>query len=171
MFNRGKLGFSQKIENVQESLEIFVHTNDKRSISQKRRTGVILTPEVEAAYVTIVPPAYTGHKERKRDYNWKNLTLIQGSKVSFSLQSNRPLSGGHINLVSGEKKSSIKLTPSGEKEVSGSFIAQNNSRLRFKVIDVDQLESRKLLKGNISIRKDLPPTIQIISPENDSYVN
>ena len=170
MFNRGELGFSQKIENVQSELELFVHTKDLRSVSKKRLTGIILTPEVTSAFTTVTPPAYTGHKSRTFPFKWNNLTVLKGSQVSFSLHSNRPLSSGSIELINAENKTSIELTKNAEKEVTGAFVAESNQRLRFIVKDVNQLESKQLLKGNISIRQDLPPTVQFLSLENHSYV-
>ncbi|NQZ56345.1 MAG: hypothetical protein HRT88_02590 [Lentisphaeraceae bacterium] len=170
MYNKGKQGFVQQLENVRVELEFYVHNKDKTAMSKKRRVALILTPKVEKAWVEITPPAYTGLKKRKKEYKWNNLSLLKGSKIEFFLSSNRPLQSGGIkqNAESGEKI--IALKSISENEVAGAFVVGGNSRLRFTVKDISGLDSIELHKGSVTATFDRPPTVSIVTPERDSFV-
>ena len=74
MFDKGKSGFDQLLDNIRAETIAFVHTKDRASISKQIRIGVVLTPQIEKTFVRIAAPAYTGLKARK------NLTPSKASR-------------------------------------------------------------------------------------------
>ena len=169
MFNKGELGFSQKLENLREEIDFYVHTTNKRSQSKIRQVGLILTPKVEKAQVIIKPPKYTGLKTTQKIYNWKNISALKGSQVSFVLYSNRPLKKGIIEKTANGESKKIDMNATKNKVIGG-FTVKENSRLRFDVYDISGLKSVQLLKGSLTATFDRPPTLTILSPDRSSFV-
>jgi len=172
MFNKGKLGFWQQIDNVKSDLVIFAHTRDFHSISRKRRIGVILTPKLERAFVKVSPPAYTGLKADENPFQFKEVRALQGSQVQFRLQSNRPLREGTIEWrASGGESRKIAMTPSGENEVRAAFPADESGRMRFAMTDVEGIASEDLFEGSLTVTHDLPPEISVVEPNKDCFIS
>lgn len=99
MFDKGDRGFSQQIEGIKTDLVIFAHTKNRHSLSKLRRVSVVLTPKLEKAFVKITPPVYTGIVPDEKPLPFKTLRALEGSKLEFRLQSNRPLSAGRIEII------------------------------------------------------------------------
>jgi hypothetical protein len=172
MLNKGKLGFWQQIDGIKSDLVIFAHTPDYRSISHKRRIGVILTPKLETAFVKVSPPAYTGLKPDENPFQFKEVRALQGSQVQFRLRSNRPLHDGIIEWRSASTDPvKIAMTPSGENEVRGILTAKDSGRMRFSMTDVQGIASEDLFESSLTVTHDLPPEISIAEPNKDSFVS
>ena len=170
MYKKGSEAFTQKLTKLKAPTVFFAHTRDKRSVSHKRKIGIIYTPQVEKAFVTVAPPAYTGRKERKLPFKWRNVTALKGSKVTYTLHSNRPLKSGIIEVIKGTEKSTVKMKAVEENTVSGTISVEDSVRLRFIVKDTDGNDSLELLKGSITVTYDRAPTVAITSPERNSFV-
>lgn len=170
MFKKGSDSFTQKLSKLKAPTVFFAHTRDKRSASHKRKIGIIYTPQVEKAFVTVTPPEYTGHKVRKLPFNWRNTSALKGSKITYTLHSNRPLKSGIIEVINGTEKSIVQMKATEENTVSGTVVANENARLRFTVKDTDGNDSLELLKGSITVTYDRAPTVVITSPEKNSFV-
>ena len=171
MFGKGELGFLQEIEGVKSDLVIYAHTKNGRNVSPQRRLTVGLTPQVDAAFVTVAPPAYTGIKPVETTFNFKEVKALAGSEVRFRLRSNRPLSGGSIDLQTENAPAApVALQPGADNEVSGGFTAAGSGRLRFAVTDVAHNVSQQNLSANLVVTHDLPPEISIETPPDDSFV-
>ena len=172
MFNKGRLGFWQQIDNIKSDLVVFAHTRDFHSISRKRQIGVILTPKLERAFVKVSPPAYTGLKPDENSFQFKEVRALQGSQVQFRLQSNRPLREGVIEWRSaGDELRKIPMTPSAENEVRAIFTADESGRMRFAMTDVDGIASEDLFEGSLTVTHDLPPEISVAEPDKDCFVS
>lgn len=172
MFNKGKLGFWQQIDNIKTGLVVFAHTRDFRSVSQKRTIDVILTPKLERAFVKVSPPAYTGLKADENPFQFKEVRALQGSQVQFRLQSNRPLRGGVIEFRSSEGGTkTIAMTKSGDNEVQAIFPAADSGRMRFAMTDVAGIVSEDLFEGSLTVTHDLPPEISIAEPNKDCFIS
>ncbi|MCM8528708.1 MAG: hypothetical protein NE327_19440, partial [Lentisphaeraceae bacterium] len=170
MYKKGTDAFTQKISSLKAPVYIFAHTRNKRSVSRKRKIDIIYTPQVEKAFVKIIPPEYTGRKTREIPYKWNNVTALKGSKVIFTLHSNRPLKSGKIDQIHGTEKSHIDMKPVSETSVSGTIEVKENMRLRFSVTDTAGNSSLELLKGSLTTTYDSPPTVAITNPQRNSFV-
>jgi hypothetical protein len=171
MFDKGTVGFDQMVDNIKSDLVVFAHTKDKASISKQRHIQVILTPKLDAAFVQVTPPAYTGLKVEEKNYSFKPLQALRGSDVRFRFRSNRPLKEGVIEVSGGEMPvQRIPMKPSGENEVSASIAAEGSGRLRFFVTDISGLHSQDEWEGALTVTHDLAPDIRITEPERDALV-
>ncbi len=180
MFPQGEKRFVQQIDQVQTDLMVRAHTKSKRSRSENREIGVILTPQLESTAVTIVPPIYTGQPKRtlKIDLNRgtaPSVSVLTGSQVSFELTSNRPLSESAAGLVttSSPKPEELKMTPGiaeQENTATVGFTALESGRIKFDLRDVTGLSSDKDLTANLVVTHDLPPEITRTEPLHDGYI-
>ena len=179
MFPHGEDGFFQEIEKVETDLVIRAHSKSHRSVSEARQVGVILTPQLEAARVSVAAPAYTRLKERDStigvDRNKSpTLSVLAGSELEFALDSNRPLSESSAALQSARPKSAeFRLIVSDREKpntVKGSMIAEESGRLRFDLRDVLGLQADRELAVNLIVTHDLAPEISITEPSTDGFI-
>ncbi|HXE42987.1 MAG TPA: hypothetical protein VN516_08175, partial [Candidatus Baltobacteraceae bacterium] len=171
MFDKGGAGYSQLIDNVRTDLLVYVHTKDGHSLSKQVHVGVILIPQLEHTFVKITSPAYTGLKPEEKAYEFKGVQALEGSKVRFRLQSNRPLRNGLLEISGGDAAPQrITLTNTTENEVAGTFVAKESGRLRFSIIDAAGNPSIGDNEGALTVTYDLPPEVRIVEPESDVFV-
>ena len=118
MFDEGGTGYNQLLDNVRTGLVVFAHTKDHVSESKQVYVGVVLTPQLERAFVRIAPPDYTGIKPQEKFYDLQGVQALEGSKVQFRLQSNRPLREGGLEITTGDQTAQhIILKRSADNEV------------------------------------------------------
>ncbi len=171
MFDEGGVGFNQQLDHIKTDLIVFAHTKDHASESKQVRIGVVLTPRLETAFVRIAPPDYTRLKAEEKPYDFKGVQALEGSRVQFRLQSNRPLREGWVEVSQGEKAAEkIALKKSGENEVTGSFVASDSGRLRLGVVDESGLPSQGDHESGLTVTHDLPPEVHITNPPHDAVV-
>ena len=171
MFDHGGAGYDQLLGNVRSELLVFAHTKDHVSESKQVHIGVVLTPQLEAAYVRISPPAYTRLAPQEKPYAFKDTQALEGSEVRIRLQSNRPLREGTLELTVGDQPPvRLPLKKSGEKEVTGAFTATESGRMRLSLVDTDGLPSQGDFEGALTVTHDLPPTVQLANPDRDAFV-
>ena len=158
MFDQGSGGFQQLVGNIRSELRVVAHTKDRTSLSKQVRLGVVLTPQLERAWVQITPPAYTGLKPEETPYAFKGVQALEGSDLRFRLQSNRPLREGRLDLTGGDHPPhQVLLKKATDNEVAGSFAASESGRLRFSLNDVAGLPSQADWEGALTVTHDLPP--------------
>ena len=171
MFDNGRGGFQQLVEPVRTELLVVAHTKDRTSLSKAVRLRVVLTPQLEAAFVQVTPPAYTGLKAEEKPYAFKGVQALEGSEVRFRLLSNRPLRDGRLALTSGElPPQAVRLKKGADNEVAGAFVAAESGRLRFSLNDLSGLPSQADWEGALTVTHDLPPEIAIVEPARDALV-
>jgi len=171
MIHDGKKGFSQDVGDVHTDLVLVAHARKNEFYSQERRARVILTPKIDKAFLEIAPPAYTGLRPEEQPFAFKATSALEGSTLRFRLQSNRPLKSGTMEVLrEGVPTERIDLAATG-KEVLGSLTVRDNLRLRFRVMDVDSIPSDEQPEALLSVTHDLPPTVQVVVPERDTFVS
>jgi ElaB/YqjD/DUF883 family membrane-anchored ribosome-binding protein len=171
MFDKGRTGFDQRLEDVRTELVAYAHTKNQASRSKQSRIGVILTPQVEASLVRIAPPPYTGIAAEEKPFHFKTVQALAGSEVRFRLRSNRPLRGGQLTVsMIDQPDLPITLTNLTESEVAGSFVAAHSARLHFSVTDITGILSTGEHQGSLTVTYDLPPSIRVAEPDRDTFV-
>ncbi|CAN5469614.1 hypothetical protein BH23VER1_BH23VER1_01150 [soil metagenome] len=172
-FGRGDLGFVQDLENITTDLVVFAHTADGRSVSRKRNITVLLTPQIESAFVTVTPPPYTGRTADQKPFAFKNVRALAGSEIGFRIRSNRPLGRGTLTLHGaggGITEVTLKPDPEVPEEVVGSLVATQSARAAFEIREVTGIAHDGDLHGSLTVTEDLPPKIAITNPPADTFV-
>jgi ElaB/YqjD/DUF883 family membrane-anchored ribosome-binding protein len=171
MFDKGERGFAQQIEGIHSDLILIAHTRNRHASSRQRRIAVILTPRLEQAFVKITPPAYTGLAAFEHPYQFKNLKALEGSRITFRLQSNRPLGDGALTVTAANGGiDRVTMDPSAEREVSATIEAKEPATLKFSIIDRDGFASAETWESALTVTHDLPPDVQITNPNQDTFV-
>ena len=171
MFDKGGAGYHQLLDNVRTELVVFAHTRDAACRSKQVLIGLVLTPQLEKAFVQVSPPAYTGLKPEEKPYAFKGVQALEGSQIRFRLSSNRPLRNGVVEVISGDQPTQrVPLTPTADNEVSGAFTAADSGRLRFSLVDTDRLPSQGDWEGPLTVTHDLPPEVRVSDPEKDAFI-
>ncbi len=170
MFNKGKLGFYQRIETIKSPIRLQVHTRNHRAVSRQREVGIILTPNVTEGFATVAPPPYTCMESRESPYDFRGLKALVGSEVSIRLRSNRPLAAGTLRLSGTDGEQTISMTPVAAHDVRATFVAESSCRLQVSVTDIDGYESEQVRSGALTVIHDMPPNVAILKPDRDSFV-
>ncbi|MEX2577682.1 MAG: hypothetical protein WD342_01380 [Verrucomicrobiales bacterium] len=179
MFAQGEDGFVQQIDQVDADLLVRAHTKTRRSISEARRIGVILWPQLEDAKATVSAPAYTRLAKRENRLGMEKataptLSVLAGSEVTFALRSNRPLSEGSVGLQSSDPEpleTPLRADDAERPNVArASVTAEVSGRLRFDLRDVTGLPAERELAVNLVVTHDLPPEIGITEPVSDGFI-
>lgn len=171
LFSKGSGKFSQQIEQVKSDLVVTAHTKDKRSISQKRHIGVQKVPQMEKAFVKTTLPAYTGKRPAESPFAFKALRALNGSELTFRIQSNRPLKSGTIEFAAPDKEPVRNaMAAVSEHEVSGSLKATESGKLRFGFTDIDGIGAQGEWEAPLTVLKDLSPEVRIVEPGQDGFV-
>jgi ElaB/YqjD/DUF883 family membrane-anchored ribosome-binding protein len=171
MFDKGDRGFAQQIEGIHSDLILVAQTKNRHAMSRQRRIAVILTPRLEQALVKIEPPAYTGLPAVEKLFQFKNLKALEGSRITFRLQSNRPLASGHLTVTDGKGSvDGVTMEPTAEREVAATLEAKEPVTLKFSMIDRDGFSSTETWESALTVTHDLPPDVQITNPNQDTFV-
>ena len=166
--------FAQQLENVRTDLVLQVHTKGRWSTSAHRRVAVVLTPRFEHAQIAMAPPAYTGLPEKSAPFTFNGATALSGSRVTITLQSNRPLKEGRLQLATASgTPQTIALKaddPRQPGQVRGSFIATDSGRMTFGLEDIAGIPSDEVKTSAFTVTHDLPPSVSIVEPARDGYL-
>jgi hypothetical protein len=164
--------FVQQLENVRTDLLLRVHTRNHWSTSPMARLAVVLTPQFASATLAVKPPAYTALPEKKTPFNFAGATALKGSRVTFTLRSNRPLKEGRLHLATAAGQPQIIALSVGAKpqEVSGSFTAEASGRMTFTLVDADGIPSDDMKTSSFTVTHDLVPTVAVVEPPRDGFL-
>lgn len=170
MFDKGGRDFDQLLDNIETSLLVFAHTKDHVSESKRVLISVVLAPQLDRAFIRLVPPAYTGLSSAEKLFGFKDVQALEGTEVKFRFQSNRPLREGWVEISAGDQPPQrVALIKTAAKEVAGSFIAAESGRLRFSVVDVAGASSA-VQESSLTVTHDLAPEIRLVNPDHDAFV-
>jgi hypothetical protein len=147
----------------------FVRSNAGRS--PKFRIDILTVPQLEAVRFRITPPAYTNRAAYQGPLPQGGLAGLPGTGVQLWAKSNRPLSGGTLEVPGPEGPVSLALTPlePDSPEATGSFEIRKPGKLQMKVIDVAGQPSAEPYTAPIALLTDERPLIRLIEPPALSF--
>lgn len=150
--------------------EYFIRARSTRS--HRFRLDVITVPELVDVQFRVTPPAYTRDAVYEGPLPQSGLSALAGAKVEVRIRSNRPLSQGTLELMSGDQHESIRLEPmtadSASLEVAGSWLINRPGTFRLKVTDIAGQDSRETFTGTITVLKDQVPFVRLLEPASQS---
>ncbi len=150
--------------------QYFVRARTTRS--HRFQLNVITVPQLEEVRFRVTPPAYTRDAPYEGPLPQGGLSALAGATVEVRARSNRPLSKGALEIVSGEQHETVKLQPvstDGEShEVLGSWTIARPGTFQLKVTDVAGQDSRDSFTGTINLLKDQVPFVRLLEPAPQS---
>jgi hypothetical protein len=164
MFPESSGQWRATLSNVTSAGRYFVRCHAGRS--QSFRIDLITVPRLEAVRVRITPPAYTNRPAYEGLLPQGGLAGLPGTQVRLWIKSNRPLSGGALEVKSAGSKNDSSLTPdqAGAAEVSGTFEIRKAGKLQARVTDIAGQPSTDVFTAPITVLKDERPFIRLIEP-------
>lgn len=174
MSTQGDGLFVTVLEDIEKPLQITAITINERSRSKHRYLDVLLDPRIEDAWVTIAPPAYTGLPSHTSPFRFAGLQVLQGSELTFRLQSNRPLGDGSLRISPSDgSPTQVSLAPVPEGKVNqavAQLVVTQSGRLHFDIRDEDKRAAINETSSSLTVSQDLPPGLTFASPLEDSFV-
>lgn len=122
---------------------------------------VELLPRLRELTVTAHPPSYTGLSSLRQTYPFNRMEVPLGSELEIQSAVNKPLS--MIRLLAEEQGDTLFLT--ADSLVSVRFQVKNDERYHFEMRDHHGLSNSNPFRFRIVAKEDLPPRIDILSPE------
>jgi hypothetical protein len=156
------------VAGVTAPVQYFVRAREGRS--HRFHLGVITTPRIESVRVRVTPPAYTHRGASEGPVPQAGLAGLPGTKVQVFAKSNRPLSGGRLEMTPAKTPSAVAETiamlptASGEPEASGTFEIRQAGRITVRVRDIDGQESQDAATISVSLRPDERPFVRLLEP-------
>jgi hypothetical protein len=165
MFNSGDGQFSQTIENVRT--EMVYYASIKRGRSKYYKIDLSKTPRIEKVLADYKFPEYTRIPEKSTELMDKDTQIkgYEGTQITMTVQSNRPLSGGTVTV--GDKQ--YEFAPDKENIVKGSFPLLKNSEFSLALTDIEGNKSTDKFTGKIEIIPDGAPYVTIVNPGMNSF--
>ena len=164
-FSESGTVYVQRLERVIRPLEFSFRTGKARS--KWFPVEVLLEPKVTEASVTVTPPQYSDLPVQEFTPGSEPLVAIPGSEVRLTLNSNRPLSSGRLQVLDLESETEIATTPAelaGTHAVTYTWIAKGDAYLRAHITDVRGTPTKEPLEWLQKIKPDAPPEATISEP-------
>jgi hypothetical protein len=129
MFGEGGSKWRATVANVTAATDYYVRAGGSRS--KKFHVDLITVPHLEGVRVRVTPPAYTHLPPYEGNVPQGGLSGLAGTKIEIFAKSNRPLSGGTIDIEGGAK---VAMTGAGN-EATGGFTLEKAGKITVHVID------------------------------------
>lgn len=130
--------------------------------------ATFVMPEVERIDAEIVPPAASGLSP-KSVKDTRRITVLEGSTVRLAVRTNKPVVSG--SMADAGQELEVPLAAGEEAKVlRAELVPLKNADLRVRVVDADGRENRRPPLFRISVKRNLPPRIELAFPGNDAEV-
>ena len=157
--------YAQMIEHATNDLTYYAKI--ERGRSKRYELAISKTPRIGAVNISYTYPAYTKLPARTRQLGPDGVVrAYEGTQVTLSIASNRPLSGGELRL--GAEK--IAMNAGGDPQSAlGEFTVTQPGDLEARIVDIERNPSSDVFRGRIEIQPDTKPRIAVVSPGRQSF--
>lgn len=179
MFPVADRKWTTSVAGVTSPSKYFVRARSSRS--RQFKIEVITVPRLAEVRFRETPPAYTRRAAYEGPLPQGGLAGLPGTKVEVWAKSNRPLSGGSLQMqfraaASPERaaeagREPIPLVPvaGASQEVAGSFEIRRPARFDLKVTDVAGQHSQETFTGTVTVLADEAPSVRVTQPQAQSF--
>ncbi len=142
----------------------------ERARSKRYQIRVLTVPQIESVRFRVVPPAYTRDATYDGPLPREGLVGLAGTQVTVWAKSNRPLSGGQLQLDIHDQQEQVVLETAGadENEVTGTFTLAASGKFQLVVRDEAGQDSQEPFGGSITLQQDQRPFVRLLSPRQMS---
>src|SRR5207302_860193 len=131
---------------------------------------VLTPPVVRSLRVTYTHPSYTGRPPTTEQVGDQGLHGLMHTGVALEIGSNRPLSGGELQIrtAGGEpQKVSLQLDPGDRSRAVARFSLDRSGAYRLSLTGEDGLVNPDAARGKITLERDERPNVWINHPGQD----
>jgi len=171
-FRESRTRYARRIENVVAPIEVAFGVGKARS--GWLPVEVLYQPRVTAAELRIEPPAHTGLAAERYPVEGNEIHAIEGSEVELTVTSNRPLSGGVLKLVPGDRRSDsapleVRGESGGPNAVRFRWRSRQSGELSVMIRDVRGTEAEAPLELGFRVDPDEAPLVDLASPDRLAF--
>lgn len=164
MFDEGGGKWRATLANVTAQTTYHVRATGARS--QRFKVAVVTVPRIEAVRVRVTPPAYTNRPPFEGAIPQDGISGLAGTTVELFAKSNRPLSGGVIDVEGG---AAVVMTAGGSHEAAGKLALAKAGKLTLRVTDTDGQSSTDAIGIPVTLLTDERPFVRLVQPMANSY--
>ncbi len=169
------------LENVNRPLEYYIDV--KGVTSAQYQVTISDEPVVTEFQYRLSYPAYTQLQPQTLPTNTGNIQTLFGTELTFKGQGNKPLKEAYLTFE-GSGDVPLKVTTTQlvvDAQVSdaspmshtmrGVFIAQQSENYRIRITDAEGFSNRAPINYTLTVFKDAPPEVNIVSPARDTVLD
>ncbi len=137
----------------------------------KSRTHAVTVrprPQVDSFTLTYTFPDYTGLSPTTRQSSTGDLKAWRGTLVELTVHATRPLQAVHLAMPGSEP---LVAMAAGQKAASFQLRIERPVDYRLTLVDTQGLANLQTLTYRIVPVADLPPTVLLLEPAADSYLD
>lgn len=156
--------FIQRLEKVTVPVQFCFQTG--RSRSRWHEIKLKLQPLFSSVKIMVTPPRYTGLAPEISFIGADGVTAMKGSNVELTVVSNRPLSGGDLELQPRSGLEPVKIK--GEREATDALVFKWNIvqpvKAKVRITDIQGSECNAPFEFILNQRLDQEPEVSITEP-------
>lgn len=161
-------GYQFVLPDVNEDLEFFVAAGDAKSAAYRINVYDPLT--LQGTQVTVRFPAYLKRADETAAAASPDVTALEGSTVTVSLETNRPLREGRITWADG-KTAAFTVDKDHPQAAAAAFEVKTDASYTYTLTDVDGQVLQSPGPVTVHAVADKPPTIKLLAPEPATGAN
>ncbi len=169
------------LENVNRPLQYYIEV--KGVTSARYQITISDEPVVTEFQYRLNFPAYTRLQPQTLPMNTGNIQTLFGTELTFTGRSNKQLSESHLAF---EESGDVPLAVATTQTVSdvqapdavpashtmrGVFITQYTESYRIHITDAEGFTNRDPINYTLTVFKDAPPEVNIVSPARDTVLD
>lgn len=161
--------FSQKLEKVVRPVEFCFATGNARSKWYPVR--LLLEPRFALTRLAVSSPAYTREPVREIVLGREDIKVLQGSRASLTVTSNRPLAGGELKikpLTQGAEEKVVTGQATGVHTVRFEWAMLESATLEVQIRDVQGTPAPAPLEIKQTVLPDGAPRLALTEPGTHS---
>ena len=172
------LSYHVTLKNVNRPLQYYI--NVKEVASAQYQVTISDEPVVTQFQYRLSYPVYTQLQPQTLPANAGDIQALFGTELVFIGESNKPLKGASLVFEDSDdvalEITTRHLTEPQEKlekprTMRGSFVAQQSGNYHIHITDVEGFTNRDPINYTLTVRKDAPPDVNIVSPERDTVLD
>ena len=169
------------LENVNRPLQYYIAV--KGVTSAQYRVTISDEPVVTEFQYRLNFPTYTQLQPQTLPANTGNIQTLFGTELTFTGAVNKPLTdaylafeeSGDLQLAVAEWKPAPNAQDPGAAPMShairGIYIAKQTENYHIRITDTEGFENRDPINYTLTVFKDTPPEVNIISPARDTVLD
>jgi len=161
-FQEGSDAFAIRLENLTEPVEVAFATGRARSHWQP--VDVVLQPNITRLHGDAKPPAYTARPSHPLELSTGEFSVLEGSTVNLTVESNRPLAGGSLELVDTDAPPVNATAGPNANSLTFSWQAYHSGPLLIHIRDTRETPSAEPTELLLKSIPDQPPVVSFSEP-------
>ena len=169
------------LENVNRPLEYYIDV--KGVTSTQYQVTISDEPVVTEFQYRLSFPVYTQLQPQTLPTNTGNIQTLFGTELTFKAWVNKPLTEAHLAFEESvdlpldiatwkpAPNAQAPYVPPGSHAIRGIYMAKQTENYRIRITDAEGFTNRDPINYTLTVYKDTPPEVNIVSPARDTLLD